>query len=85
MAADASQMMAITMLVRLLVTRTCACSGNMMAMKRSQEIADKVSTLHVRHVTAKKQQQRAIINVAKEHGPHIANKKRSVTKTVQST
>lgn len=49
---DKTQTMVTTTDVRCFVILTW--SGNIMAINRSQEIADSVSTLHVRQVTVKK-------------------------------
>ena len=50
-AMDTSQIALMTALVRCFVIRTC--KGKMMAMKRSQDMADSVKTLDVRQVTEK--------------------------------
>ena len=49
--ADVIQISRIKMPVRCFVTRNRACRGYNMAMNRSHEMADKVNTLDVKHVT----------------------------------
>lgn len=51
--ADVIQISRIKIPVRCLVTRKRACSGYKMAINRSHDIADRVNTLDVKHVTSR--------------------------------
>lgn len=72
-AIDTIQMALITALVRCFVIRTC--NGKMMAMKRSQDMAESVKTLEVKQVTKQGKEEKRNIYILYLEASKVVNLK----------